>query len=73
MDILNALVFRHQRQFPKESQVETQHFRVKLHHREMLLGILMIMVRKLKPTCSCLRHLGKAGGKQMCCLNTWVG
>lgn len=73
MDILNTLVLRHQRQFPKASQVETQHFRVKLHHREMLLSVLMIMIRKSKPTCSSLHHLGKAGGKQMYCLNTWVG
>lgn len=73
MNILNALVFRSQRQFPKESLIEIQHFREKLRHRKAPLSVLMIMIRKPKPTHSSLHHLGEAGGRQMYCLNTWVG
>lgn len=57
----------------QKSQIETQHFRVKLHHREVPRNVLMIMVRKLKPTDSSLHHSGEAGGRQLDCLNTWVG
>lgn len=73
MSILSALVFRSQRQFLEELQIEIQHFSVKLHHREVPLNVLTIMIRKPKPARSSLHHLGEAGGRQMYCLNTWVG
>ena len=73
MNISNALVLRSQRRFPKSLQIETQHFRVNLPHSEVPLHVMLMMIRKLKPTRSSLNHLGEAGGRQMRCLNTWVG
>lgn len=49
--------------FQKSLQIETQHFGVKLHPREVPLHVMLTMIRKLKPTRSSLNHLGEAGGR----------